>query len=329
MDSRERGYFVHEKAICDSSDVGRGTKIWAFSHVLAGATVGVECNICESVFIEHRVRVGDRVTIKNGVQLWDGVELADDVFVGPNVSFSNDKYPRSKQWQPNPMNTRVEANASIGAGAAILPGVRIGQNAMVGAGAVVTRDVPAHTIVTGNPARIAGYVNEGLSASKIPLAHSLSGPTFPGDLRDLPGGCYLTSGTSATDLRGSLSALELARLVSFDVRRFFLVHDVPSYDVRGEHAHYQCSQALTALSGAVRVLLDDGVSRADVLLDSPQKLLVIPPGVWGMQYAFTENAAVGVFASHEYDPADYIRDYSDYMAWRAMDRRETVQRLDG
>jgi acetyltransferase-like isoleucine patch superfamily enzyme len=110
------------------------------------------------VFIENDVVIGDRVTIKSGVQLWDGLRVADDVFIGPNATFSNDKYPRSKQHQA-PMATHLERGASIGAGAVVLPGVRIGARAMVGAGAVVTRDVPARAVVSGNPARIVGYAD--------------------------------------------------------------------------------------------------------------------------------------------------------------------------
>ena len=148
--------FIHEKALCESSHIGERTRIWAFAHVLPGARIGSDCNICDGVFIENDVRVGDRVTVKCGVQLWDGVELDDDVFVGPNATFTNDRFPRSRQHQSAPLRTRVESGASIGANATILPGLTIGRHAMVGAGAVVTRDVPAGAVVVGNPARVIG-----------------------------------------------------------------------------------------------------------------------------------------------------------------------------
>src|SRR5215510_339611 len=160
--------FIHPQALCESKAIGDGTRVWAFAHVLPGAVIGADCNVCDHVFIENDVRVGDRVTIKSGVQLWDGVRLADDVFVGPNATFSNDKFPRSKQYQAKVAETHVGRGASIGSGAVILPGLRIGALAMVGAGSVVTRDVPARAIVSGNPARIVGYAETQRRPPKVP-----------------------------------------------------------------------------------------------------------------------------------------------------------------
>ena len=153
----DAGYFKHPQALVESDRIGPRTRIWAFAHVLPGAVIGADCNICDYVFIENDVRIGDRVTIKSGVQLWDGVVLEDDVFVGPNATFTNDPFPRSKQPLTEIPRTTVSAGASIGANATILPGITVGPCAMVGAGAVVTRDVPARAIVIGNPARINGY----------------------------------------------------------------------------------------------------------------------------------------------------------------------------
>lgn len=134
--------------------VGRGTRIWQFVVVLAGARIGEDCNICSHCFIENDVVVGDRVTIKSGVQLWDGLRVGDEVFIGPNATFTNDKNPRSRNTGFVRLTTVIERRASIGAGAVLLPGIRIGENAVVAAGAVVTRDVPANTYVVGNPARV-------------------------------------------------------------------------------------------------------------------------------------------------------------------------------
>jgi UDP-2-acetamido-3-amino-2,3-dideoxy-glucuronate N-acetyltransferase len=153
-------HYIHPHGICETSDVGEGTRVWAFAHVLAGAHIGAECNICDHVFIENDVIVGDRVTVKSGVQLWDGLRVADDVFIGPNVTFTNDPFPRSKRYDHAIPFTRVEAGASIGANATILPGLTIGARAMVGAGSVVTRDVPQGAIVVGNPARVVGDVGD-------------------------------------------------------------------------------------------------------------------------------------------------------------------------
>ena len=151
--------FVHPQGLCESTTVGDGTRVWAFAHVLPGASIGADCNICDHVFIENQVVIGDRVTIKCGVQIWDGITLGEDVFVGPNVTFTNDKFPRSKQYQETLPRTLVERGASIGANSTILPGITIGSRAMVGAGSVVTRSVPPRAKVVGNPARIVGYVD--------------------------------------------------------------------------------------------------------------------------------------------------------------------------
>jgi acetyltransferase-like isoleucine patch superfamily enzyme len=152
--------FIHPQALVESQQLGHGTRVWAFAHILPGARIGVDCNICDHVFIENDVIIGDRVTIKCGVQIWDLLRIEDDVFIGPNATFTNDLYPRSKVNYPGKFtSTFVRRGATIGANATILPGVTIGERAMVGAGAVVTRDVPPGAIVIGNPARIKGYVD--------------------------------------------------------------------------------------------------------------------------------------------------------------------------
>ena len=145
--------FIHERALVETDSVGAGTRIWAFAHVLAGAVIGADCNVCDHTFIECDVVIGDRVTLKSGVYLWDGLRVEDDVFIGPQATFTNDARPRSRQ-PFELLYTTVRRGASIGAGAVILPGLTIGERAMVGAGAVVTRDVDAGVVVVGNPARV-------------------------------------------------------------------------------------------------------------------------------------------------------------------------------
>ncbi len=151
---------IHPTADVQSDHIGHGTRIWQYVIALPGARIGSDCNICAQCFIENDVVVGDRVTVKNGVQLWDGLEVADDVFIGPNVTFTNDRYPRSRRHPDAFPRTVIEAGASIGGGAVILPGVRIGARAMVGAGAVVTRDVEPGAVVAGNPARFVRWITE-------------------------------------------------------------------------------------------------------------------------------------------------------------------------
>src|SRR5579863_6769877 len=133
----DKSIFVHERAIVESSYIGKGTRIWAFAHVLARARIGEDCNLCDHIFVENDVCIGNRVTVKCGVQLWDGITLEDDVFVGPNVTFTNDPFPRSKHRPAKFDVTLVKQGASIGANATVLPGLTIGERAMVGAGAVV------------------------------------------------------------------------------------------------------------------------------------------------------------------------------------------------
>lgn len=145
---------IHPSADVQSKNIGPGSRIWQFCIVLPEAVIGADCNICAYVFIENKTRLGDRVTVKCGVSIWDGVELEDDVFVGPNVSFCNDRHPRSGNKDFTCEGILVRRGAAIGAGAVILPGVEIGEQAVVGAGAVVTRDVPDRATVVGNPARI-------------------------------------------------------------------------------------------------------------------------------------------------------------------------------
>jgi UDP-2-acetamido-3-amino-2,3-dideoxy-glucuronate N-acetyltransferase len=151
--ARNENSVIHSSAICETSNVGSGTKIWAFVHILPGAVIGKNCNICDFVFIENQVVIGDNTTIKSGVQIWDGVTIEDNVFIGPNVTFTNDKYPISKNETYVLLKTLIARGASIGANATILPGITIGEKAIVGAGSVVTRDVAPHTTVIGNPAR--------------------------------------------------------------------------------------------------------------------------------------------------------------------------------
>ena len=147
------GAMINPLADVQSRKIGKDTRIWQYVVILEGAAIGEGCNICSHCFIENEVFIGDRVTIKCGVQIWDGITIKDDVFIGPNVTFTNDKFPRSTQHK-EASKTVVEKGASIGANSTILCGITIGENVMVGAGALVTKDVPANVVVVGNPARI-------------------------------------------------------------------------------------------------------------------------------------------------------------------------------
>lgn len=144
---------IHPLSDVQSRQIGKDTNIWQFCVILPQAVIGNNCNICSHCFIENDVKVGDNVTIKCGVQLWDGITVEDNVFIGPNVTFCNDKHPRSKVRPVEFLKTHIKKGASIGANATILPGITIGKNAMIGAGAVVTQDVPDNTTVIGIAAK--------------------------------------------------------------------------------------------------------------------------------------------------------------------------------
>jgi acetyltransferase-like isoleucine patch superfamily enzyme len=144
---------IHRLSDVQTTKIGRNTRVWQYVVILPDAVIGDDCNICSHSFIENDVVIGNRVTVKCGVRIWDGVTIEDGVFVGPNVTFTNDRFPRSKDYK-EPETTLVRRNASIGAGAAILSGIEIGENAMIAAGAVVTRDVPPNAVVAGNPAKV-------------------------------------------------------------------------------------------------------------------------------------------------------------------------------
>lgn len=300
--------FTHPLADVQSASIGVGTRIWQFSVVLPKAKIGQDCNICSHCLIENDVVIGDRVTVKSGVQLWDGLRVSDDVFIGPNVSFANDRFPRSKKTPEKFLQTMVEAGASIGAGAAILPGITIGRNAMVAAGAVVTRSVPPNAIVVGNPAKIVGYVDaerDKVTASGSPAAEIGAQPTQVA-------GVSLHQMSRIADIRGSLTVGEFDRSIPFAVKRYFMVFDVPSVETRGEHAHRVCHQFLICVRGSCAVVADDGANRQEFLLDRPDVGVHLPPMVWGIQYKYSADAVLLVYASHYYDSADYIRDYSEF-----------------
>ncbi len=309
-------YFKHEMALCESVNIGKGTRVWAFTHILPNAVVGKDCNICDGVFIENDVVVGDRVTIKCGVQLWDGVSIEDDVFIGPNVTFTNDSFPRSKEIPEYFEKTILRKGASVGANATILSGLEIGSGAMVGAGSVVTKSVPPKAIVRGNPAYITGYVDAQKSpdiinelgddlASKV-IVSNVSGVTFHEFLQ-------------VEDMRGSLTVGEFERTIPFTAKRYFLVFDVASSEIRGEHAHQVCHQFLICIKGSCTVVADDGKQSNEFLLDRPSLGVYLPPMTWAIQYKYSKDAVLLVFASEYYDESDYIRDYSDFLVAKLDD----------
>lgn len=310
--------FIHPNALCETDKVGGKTRIWAFAHVLPGAVIGENCNICDHVFIENDVRVGNNVTIKSGVQLWDGMRVEDDVFIGPNVTFTNDLFPRSKKYPEAFLETVLQQGASIGANATLLPGITIGREAMVGAGAVVTKSVPPFAVVRGNPARIVSYLGREDDPSTAQPSVLMATDLYDGikDRSPIPldiGKCALWPLPAFEDMRGSLVVSQFADDLPFKPKRCFFVYKVPHTKVRGEHAHKVCEQFLVAVHGEISVVVDDGDNRKEVRLDHPRLGLYVPPGIWGIQYKYSADAVLAVFASHEYEDDDYIRQYSEFL----------------
>lgn len=158
---------IHYLADVHTNKIGEGTTIWQFVLVLDNAVIGKNCNINCHVFIENEVVIGNNVTVKSGVQLWDGITIEDNVFIGPNATFTNDKTPRSKQYQKEFQQIIIKKNASIGAAATILGGIEIGEYAMVGAGALVTKNVAPHSLVIGSPAKAVAWLNNNGTKMKM------------------------------------------------------------------------------------------------------------------------------------------------------------------
>ncbi|MBA2652877.1 MAG: WxcM-like domain-containing protein [Tatlockia sp.] len=292
--------YIHETADVQSSSIGENTKIWQFVVVLPNAKIGKEVNICAHCFLENDVIIGDRVTIKSGVQLWDGLRIEDDVFIGPNVSFTNDKFPRSKNYPEQVLKTRIEKGASIGAGAVILPGITIGTGAMIAAGAVVTRSVPPYAVIKSPAAKISHFVAKPFSPPEAKINEPI--PVGVGKVT-------LHALDLIQDPRGDLSVAEFLRDIPFSPKRYFLVFNVPEGKIRGEHAHHLCHQFLICVKGSCSVVVDDGKTRTEIFLDKPNLGIYLPPLTWGTQYDYSSDALLLVFASDYYKTDDYIRDY--------------------
>lgn len=302
---------IHHTADVGSQNIGERTKIWQYVVILPGAKIGRDVNICSHCLIENDVTIGNNVTIKSGVQIWDGIHIANDVFIGPNVTFTNDKFPRSKVYLDKSLETQIEEGASIGGGAVILPGIRIGKGSMVGAGAVVTKSVPPYAIVTGSPARIVRYV-ESLHPVLLPVASQLLFPSEPAVVRLGVGDVTMHRLKHVHDLRGDLSVGEFPIDIPFEPKRYFLVFKVPSKETRGDHAHHHCRQFLICVKGSCAIVVDDGSHRAEVLLDSPDKGIYVPSLIWGTQYNYSSDAVLLVFTSDYYKADDYIRNYAEF-----------------
>lgn len=303
---------IHATADVQSKYIGRNTRVCQYSVVSSNAKIGSDVTISSHCFIDNNVIIGDRVTIKSGVQLWNGIRIEDDVYIGPNVTFSNDGILCLDECHEQILETHIERGSKVGGGATILRGITISTKSMVEAGAVVTQNVPPYAIVTGSPARIIGYVQTS-SLAGISSVAPLNPPSKEGMFRLGVGNATLHFFKQINDIRGELCVGLFNKEIPFEPKRFFFVFNVPSEKNRGEHAHYNCEQFLICIKGKCSVVVDDGNHRAEVCLDLPNKGIYLPPLTWGIQYQFTRDAVLLVFASHDYESNDYIRDYQEFL----------------
>lgn len=280
-----------------------------YSVVDASATVGRNTTLGPHVFVDAQARIGDDCVIQSGAHICRGTVIEQQVHIGAHAAFAG--APGGEQAP-----AVVKAGAWIGANASILAGVVIGAKAIVRPGAVVARSVPPGAIVEGNPANIIGYVD----ASPGPAGAALVGSSHGGSRGRATVEQTAVKGVTVhhfpviPDLRGSLTVGEFDRQIPFTPKRYFMVFGVPSREIRGEHAHHQCHQFLICVRGSCAVVADDGRHKVEVVLDSPDRGIYLPPMTWGIQYKYSSDAMLLVFASDYYDNADYIRDYADFIA---------------
>lgn len=289
---------IHETALCSTERIGEGSHVSAFALLDRDATVGRRCTIGQGASLGPDVVLEDDCSIRAGARLVANLHLAAGVTVGENTVLGGER------------RTTIGRGVSIGANANVRPGVGVGQGAVIEPGAVVADPVPAHAVVSGNPALIVGYVAGDSTTSPTPADLSIE-PTVTGIRETRVPGAHLYPVTSATDLRGSLVAADFADL-PFAPQRAFMVFGVSSEFIRGSHAHRQCEQFLVCVTGSIRCLIDNGTVRDEVSLDGPIHGLHMPPMVWGTQYKYTRDAMLLVLASHAYDADDYIRDYDEF-----------------
>lgn len=281
--------------------------------------------INEHVSVDATARIGPNchlqgcITIEAGVLLKGGITLIGDIMVGRNSILEPGVCIASpKPGQPRESTVvRLGHEVHVGAGTILLSGVSIGHHAWIEPGTVVVRNIPSHALVGGNPATISGYMDDPTYQGRI-ASNVVPRPDSPGAHPSLVQGVTVHHFARVRDLRGDLSVGEFERNVPFQPKRYFIVYDVPSTETRGEHAHKQCHQFLICVAGSVSVVVDDGARREEVLLDRPNIGLFIPAGVWGIQYKYSANGVLLVFASEYYDASDYIRNYDEFLRFRGV-----------
>ena len=308
--------FIDPNARFEGDSLGPGSRVLAYVRVAPGVAIGRNCVLHDHAVLIGAVTLEDDVAVHTGAQLLGRIRVEQGVTVGAGAVVGGES--RSGEDADSGANEIiVHRFASIGPNVTVSPGVAIGRRAVVQPGSVVTQSVPANAVVGGNPATIVSYVDSGreAAAQEVVVPSSAAAAVTETRVR----GVTIHRLAYAKDLRGSLTAAEFSSL-PFVPRRLFTVYDVPSESVRGSHAHRICSQFLVCTLGAVSCLVDDGSTREQIRLASPDVGIHIPPMIWGTQWKYTRDAVLLVLASHAYDAADYIRDYEEFL--EALERND-------
>jgi len=265
---------IHPTAVCDTRELGSGVMIGSHSSVEEGA------------------RIGNDVIIKSGVHLYCGMVVEDGVHIGTNATFASARLPGDSQGTDQPIVLRK--GCVIGANATLCAGVTVGEQA----------------IVAGNPAKVVGFADTPATHVQAPARSSGHVQQIESKVR----GVRAFQLPFISDPRGNLTVGEFERGLPFAPLRYFITFDVPSASMRGEHAHKECEQFLICVRGSCNVVVDDGTQREEFVLDRPTFGVYVPPMVWATEYKHSADSTLMVFASHHYDPADYIRDYDEFLA---------------
>lgn len=272
-------------------------------HIGGGSSIGPHSVVGRGAVIGEGVRIGSHVHLRKGIC------IEDDARIGDGVHFALESHDGESPTtgDAGQRGILIGRGAVIGTGATLLAGVTVASRAVVRPGSVVTQNVPTTAIVEGHPSQIVGYLDALRtvvpvhSGTEVPQVH-VQGVKLR-ELRDI------------LDMRGNLCALEYGRELPFIPQRTFFVYNVPNARVRGAHAHKACHQFLICPYGSVSILVDDGEHRQEILLDRPSLGLHVQPGVWAVQYRYSQDAILLVLASDPYDPEDYIRDYDQFLVW--------------
>ena len=255
----------------------------------------------EQVFIYPGSQIDLSVVIDGFTQLWNGLVIKAGARLGSGVIFLKNDQDLSQAC--------IAENVTVGAGCIIGHDVTIAQGAILEPGSVVLQNVPAHAIVGGNPAKITGYTQTHDVNVDASVISGIAADVVNVGVNNVT----LHRFKLVKDYRGDLSVGEFAKEIPFEPKRYFLVFNVPSEKTRGEHAHYECHQFLICVKGSCSVVVDDGELRREVLLDAPNVGVYLPPLTWGIQYKYSSDAVLLVFASHYYEANDYIRNYEEFL----------------